>query len=291
MKGFMHNLNENIVHTLVETLQNTRDKILVQLLYETSRKIQEVCDIKVKDVKENFVSFDNKINISKKLSKSILGYIKKNSLEKSDYLFSSRQSERITTKRARQIIQKISNEILGYSINPEDIRKISIKEKLSCDSVNKVKKEAGLKRLDKRKYLSEEEIKKLEARVEDKRDKLFFELLLSGFKSKQIIDFKLEDSFLLDSSLQELIEDFAIENKKTFGENLFLTNRNNKFSKERIFQIIKDLGKRAGIDVSPQILNNNAICKAINSKNPKQELKKLGIKNSAFHLHGGFYNE
>jgi integrase len=207
-------------------------------------------------------------------------HIKNNSLSAESFLFATRQSDSISTKRIRQIIQKTSKENIGFEISPKDLREYSIKQKLKIKDFGSVKKDAGLKRIDKRKYLSSDEVKRLEKTINSKRDYLIFKLLLNNFKSSGIVNFKVED--VLDSSIPESLanelESYAISKGISFGEYLFSTRQKTHLTNERIFQIISSLGKKIGIEASPRILNNTAIVNAVSSKNPKSKLNALGVK-------------
>jgi 5S rRNA maturation endonuclease (ribonuclease M5) len=67
----------------------------------------------------------------------------------------------MSPKRIRQIIHATSQNLVGFKIDPKDLRKYSIQNKLKIKDVKDVKNESGLKRLDKRKYLSKEQLLEL----------------------------------------------------------------------------------------------------------------------------------
>jgi integrase len=276
------------LNSIVETLQDSREKLIFQILKETSCKVSELASIKTKDISKNSIKIKNRtVPISQNLYKTI-----QNQKINEEFLFTTRQSSKISTKRIRQIVQSTSKEILGFSISPEQIRKLSIKQKLKTRSLQKVKSQVGLKRLDKRKYLTQEQVKSLREKITSKRDALLVELLLHGLKSTQIANLKVEDLITLDipSSLTEKIENYFLKNKVSYGEYIFKTRQNSHLTRERIFQIIKSLGKQAGIKVSPQILNNTALANAFSSNN-SDKLNALGVKTRAFHLHASFLKD
>jgi integrase len=280
-----------VLDSLVDTLSDIRAKLFYKIIIETSCKTSEISGIKLKDISQNKIKFAKRsVSISNTLSELIREYISEQNLSPKDYLFLTRQSEKISPKRIRQIIHNSSKEKTGYKIDPKDLREYSIKNKLKIKDVQEVKKEAGLKRLDKRKYLSNEQIKKLTENISDKRTSLIFQLLLNNLKSSQIVDLKVEDilSLNLPKKLIEELENQAFSNKVSFGEYLFKTRQGTHLSKVMIFKIIKNIGKQIGIEVNPQVLNNTAIANAVFSKDSGSKLNDLGIKTSSFHLHGGF---
>lgn len=290
----MNNITKSLLESLVRTIKDTRIKLIFSILIETSCKVSELSNIKIIHISKKYIKINNRIvPISTALHSNLNSYINKQD-KKQDYLFSTRQSPKISTKRIRQLIQSTTKIILKQKISPEDIRKISIKDKIKKLDINKVKKEVGLKRLDKRKYLTSKEISHLrdviKNRIKNDRDNIIFELLLIGKKSKEIINLKVDDiiDLNINSDVIDKINKHIIKNKLSWGEYIFHTRQNTHLTKERIFQLIKQISKLSNIEVNPRILNNTAIALAINSKNPKSRLSALNLKTKSFHLHGGF---
>jgi integrase len=281
---------DRVLNSIVGTNEH-RSKIIYEILIETSCKTSELSDIKIKEISRDKIKFYGRVvPISKQLSKSIYQYIEENNLQSESFLFSTRQSNKISSKRIRQIVHETSMQLIGSKIDPKEIRKFSIQNKLRTKELDEVKNEAGLKRLDKRKFLTNEQINEIEKNIDDKRTYLIFNLLLNNIKSSEIVNFKVED--ILDvnvpKDIVDKLEKFAIYNKVSFGEYLFKTRINTHLSKVMVYKIITALGKKSGVELTPQILNNTAIANAISSKNPDTELNALGVKTRAFHLHGGF---
>jgi len=280
-----------VVDKLVKTITDIRTKLFYRIIIETSCKISELSNIKVKDIDQNKIKFKKRnINISIDLKNQILKFIDKQKLSSDSYLFVTRQSDSISTKRIRQIIQNTSLKLVGFKIDSKDLRKYSIKSKLKSMSLKEVKKECGLKRLDKRKYLSKEQITQLENNIQDARNSLIFKLLLNNIKSSRIANLKVEDILGLNISreLVQGLENYASTNRISFGEYLFKTRQETHISKRMIYKIISNLGNATQIRVNPQMINNTAIAAALSSKDSDDKLNALGIKSRAFYMHGGF---
>jgi integrase len=291
MKGIPNKSLKLALDSLARARLDNRSKLVISLFLECSCKVSEIVNIKAGEIYKNKILIGKReVSISENLYSSLIKFISENKISRNDYLLSTRQSEKISTKRIRQIIQSNTEKILGFKINPENLRKLSISEKLKEKDVKEVKEEVGLKRLDKRKYLSLKEVGVLRDNIEDERTFLIFELLLNGLKSKEIIHLKVEDILGLNISSRMInrLESFISKNKVSFGEYIFLTRQNSHLTKERIFQIINDLGKVFEIEVTPRILNNTALSTALFSKDSESKLNALGVKTRAFHLHGGF---
>jgi integrase len=281
---------ESALVGLVKAL-DLRSKIIFKIILETSCKVSKIPKIKVKDISEKGIRFTKiTVPISLQLYQLILDFIQENDLSSDSFLFATRQSDSITAKRVRQIIQKISKEKLGFKLDPKDLRQYSISAKLKTKKVEEVKKEAGLKRLDKRNYLSERQIRNIESHIQDKRTSLIFRLLLKNVKSSKIVNLKVEDilGLKIPERLVRDLESYASSNQVTFGEYLFKTRQDTHLSKVMIFKIMTGLGKKVGMKVNPQILNNTCIANAVFSNDSESRLNALGVKTRAFALHGGF---
>ena len=141
---------------LQKSIQNKRDLLLLFVLYETGCTVSELTKIKIKEIdlvnrKIRFPSESTKSSrvkisfISKYLRDYINDFILRNS---SVYLFSTRQSSQITTKRVRQLIQFYSQKIGLGKINPQIIRYTHIAHALDRGlSLNAIQKQVGMERL------------------------------------------------------------------------------------------------------------------------------------------------
>ena len=117
------------IRRLINYINNSRDKLMIRVLYETGCSLVELTEIKVKDVLGNKIRIKNSENneirfprISGKLAKDIKLYILGNNLDKDSFLISTRQSESISEKRIRQIIQEYTKEVFSEKINPQSFR-------------------------------------------------------------------------------------------------------------------------------------------------------------------------
>jgi integrase len=285
--------------SLVEALsktENLRTKLVVSLILETGITPKEIVNLKISDI-----DFSNKrLNIRKEitknnenrtihLSKNLLRLIKDYFDSEKGYLISTKKSGKADVRTIQRIVREFS-EIYGKRINSVELRKQFILNSLQEKTFEEVKKEAGLKRLDKRKILSQKEISDLKNSIKSERDCLIFELLISGVKSHEIVDLKSREIKNLEVpvSLIKKLRKFVLKRKIHRHEFVFLTRQNSHLSNERIFQVIKKSGKAAGVEVCPRILNNTALAAAISSDD-RRKLNALGVKTRAFHLHGGFF--
>jgi len=285
-----------LVDSIISTIKNSRDKLIFQLLAQTGITPHELIHLKHSDFNfsTNILTVRSEITKNKTertigLNKQLCSKIKNFSNDKKQFLFSTTRSIQLTLRTVQRTVEKHSQEF-DAKLTSVDLRKYYIIQSLKEKSLSQVKQSAGLKRLDKRKYLSQKEIKDLRSSKKDERETLIFELLLSGIKSRDIVDFKVNDisNFSISDSLSKKMRSFAKKRQLRQHDFIFLTRQNSHLTTERIFQIIKKLREIAGIKVSPRILNNTAIAVALSSPDPTCALTELGLKTSAFHLHGGF---
>jgi len=119
------------VRILIDSVSDARDKLMIRMLYETGCEVSELVDVKVKDLLGNKIKIKSSngirfSQISQKFSKDIRNYINGNNLQKTSFLFSTRQSGRISERRLRQLIQKYSKTIFNKIINPQMFRYLHI---------------------------------------------------------------------------------------------------------------------------------------------------------------------
>ena len=281
------------VSRLVGRIGNFRDRLIFRVLLEGAVKVSELANLRVLDfVGYGVIVSGRFVSLSEDLLKEVRRFVLSEGKKRDDFLFSGRQSSKLTTRRMRQIVSGISFKFLGFKVLPEDIRKVSIGEKLKKKRSFEVRYEAGLKRFDCREYLRGREVSKLRREIDSERDKLIFDLLLSGYKSKQICNLRVCDVFKtkLSSSLKERLESYVRERKLSHKTFVFLTRQGSNLTKERIYQIIVSLGKDLGISVTPRVLNNTFLKGIVSLSDFENKLAEVGIKNTAFCLHGGFVN-
>lgn len=116
---------------LNKVISDKKNMLVLDLLYETAVTVNELVNIKTKDVdlKRNILkipSINTKNNKSReiKISLRISSEIKK--LNTGTYLFSTRQSFKTTTRRIQQLLLDYGKKAKLGTINPSIIRQSSI---------------------------------------------------------------------------------------------------------------------------------------------------------------------
>lgn len=116
---------------LANSVFNLRDSILFLIFYETGCTVSEIVNIKTKDVTPTHIVIDKRKSIiSQSLFARIQTYI---SLENKDgdFLFSSRQSDKITEKRIIQIVRFYSKRV-GFEVTPHILRYTHMAHAYEC---------------------------------------------------------------------------------------------------------------------------------------------------------------
>ena len=122
----MRNISLKELRNFINLISNSRDKLLIRLLYETGCDINELVCIKIKDILGNKIRINKRFPyISSKLAKDINFYIKGNMLLKNQYLISTSRGQ-MSAKRITQLIQLHTEHILKVKINPQSFRYLHI---------------------------------------------------------------------------------------------------------------------------------------------------------------------
>jgi integrase len=283
----------------ISRVDNSRDKMVLLLLAKTGITPKELVNLSPKDFdfSSGFLNIRKDITKSKRarrieLSSDVISVVLDNFSLDREYLLFTRKSSKADVRTVQRILNSFSK-FYGEKVTSVDLRKFFISSSLEASSSDKVKFESGLKRLDKRKFLSEESVSRLKSFVGSERDNFIFDLLLEGVKSSKLSSLRVSDldSLNVSDSLINKMRSFVSLKHLSRHDYVFLTRQNTLLTNQRIFQIIKEVGVLAGVEVSPRLLNNTALARALASENSEAELNNLGLKSRAFHLHGGFFED
>lgn len=143
MKKRLRFISEEEFLKLNSAIKSERDRLIFGILYETGCYVKELVNIKIKDIdfKKGSIHFQKKTSrISKKLCNSLKFFTK----EKKEFIFATSQSKRMTAKRARQLVQKYTKDIIGEKLNPKSIRYGYFADSLSKNiSLNEIQTQTG----------------------------------------------------------------------------------------------------------------------------------------------------
>ena len=113
-------------YSLVGSIHDEKTRLIFELFYYSGCSESELINIKFSDInfKSSSIKFKDRISaiplqLAFKL-KSLKGF------RASDYLFSSRQSAKISSKRIQQIVSETSEENFGKRITPQEIRTLHV---------------------------------------------------------------------------------------------------------------------------------------------------------------------
>ena len=297
-----------LLRRIAKRISNERDQIIFRLFLETGCSTQELISIKPEDFE--FTTSSIRLGQGKKqrlvklppdLSLQLNSFISK----EKEYIFSSRESKQITVKRVSQIIKAHSLKLLKIKITPSYLRKTHIQFSfIRTKSADKTKEQAGIRNLTEKAYLLEEQIRDIRGQIGNSQHLIIFDLLYeTGCILKEITSLKIHDFEFTTNSLviearntknnrkrisrisPELslrIKEFVNESKLSGEDFLFSTRQSSQVSDKRIFQLIKDYAKKAGISgVSPQIVRNSSI---INSMQSGKALSEIQEQTGVMHL-------
>jgi len=134
--------------------KSERDSLILRLLYETGCTVNELVNIKRSDFEGNIIRIRPKharnheprtAYISDTLLKEIRGFCRKK--PEGDFLFSTRQSSCMTTKRIRQLVQKYCSTARIGRVNPQVLRYTHIVHAYQRNiPLDAIQRQVGLKR-------------------------------------------------------------------------------------------------------------------------------------------------
>jgi integrase len=144
---------------IYNSAKNSRDKLLIKLLWKTGRRITEILTIKVKDI-----DFDDSrilFNIEKKKKDyrawkpidektlyELSTYISKKELNDEDYLFKSCSSKGYLTRiRAYQILQEICFKIGIFYVGAKKPHPHHFRHSFAIEKAKKLKSPADIRKL------------------------------------------------------------------------------------------------------------------------------------------------
>ncbi|MBW3004048.1 site-specific integrase [Candidatus Woesearchaeota archaeon] len=145
------------LHRFVNSISSTRDKLIVKTLFETGCTVNELIHIKIDDIDftKNVIYFPAESTKSNKQKRSIISRSLASKIKvyvkdcKQEYLFSTRQSAMMTTKRVRQLVQfygKLAN--FPEKLNPQTLRYSHIAHALENGiSLIAIQEQTGLEKL------------------------------------------------------------------------------------------------------------------------------------------------
>lgn len=300
-----------IDYSLFNTIKDERDQLILRLFGETGCTSNELVNIKFEDINFNndeitikSENTKNKTQRSIPISQKLSGDLRSFCTVKKTYIFSSKKSPKLRTRSIRKIFEKYSN-IFGAKITTSDLRKLFIQNSISNNEpIENIKKKVGIKRLDKKEFLTKNEFDKIKKFVENKRDELILDIIFeTGCTLKESVNIKINDIEFtknlltikanrtkricnISKKLSLQIKKFILENKSS--NFLFSTRQSKTISDKRIFQIIKEYSKKANLIVNPKILRYTHIAYLLSiGKNLEEISRQTGIKNlQKFHLYG-----
>jgi site-specific recombinase XerD len=289
-------------------LKNKRDNLIFTILYELGISVSELVNLKVSQISfnKNQIEFSNRvISFSKAISDKIMAYMSEFSPSK--FLFFTRQSQQITSRRVQQLLKDISS-LLGKKITPSLLRKQAIAKTISVKGIEETKEYFGLKHLSKKDYISLSEYIEIQKSLESKRDSLLVSILyetgitLSQLSSLKTSDFDFknlllkvynDERFKLSGKFRsiqinallakELIRWIEKNEIKTY---LFSSRQADKISERRIEQILNYYSQKSGIRITPEILRNTYIANEISKNGISKIVSNLGLNDFRVYEYG-----
>ncbi|MGM0441881.1 MAG: site-specific tyrosine recombinase XerD [Elusimicrobiota bacterium] len=124
-------LTEHETENLIQAAGNTRDRLILELLYATGMRVTELINLKLSDVDLNrgWIKIMGKgkkqrfVPIDKRMVKKIKNFVGENELKPKHYLFSKRGSKPLKRETIWKIVKKISQKTgIKKTVTPHTLR-------------------------------------------------------------------------------------------------------------------------------------------------------------------------
>lgn len=229
-------ISKEQLSNIVSSITDTRDILIVNILYHTGLNLNELSTLKISDInikeKKIRIRAENTKNRSSRdvlLGKDLLITLKR-SLKiikpEQEFLLSTRQSKKISNRRIEQILKDYGkrNEI---ELTPSVLRDTYIQNSFSSGiKKEKIQTAIGTRTVRYKQFIQESDLKQLLSSIVSKRDKLILHTLYeTGCTVNEFVNLKKKD----------LIAD---ENK------IIIRKDNTKSKKTRIVKISKTLCRK-----------------------------------------------
>ena len=289
---------------LIDAIKGDRDRLIAQILHETGCTVKELVELRVSKVRRGYITFDGSTTKSGrtrkvKISSDLQRKVKRSASgsKAGDFLFQTRQSNKLTTRRVEQIFKEASASI-GKKLTPRDMRAWKIEElRRKGTSVQDQRDEVGIYSLRERPAASRKSIKKATQEIDSLRDELIFSIISeTACTVSELVNIRKKDvgsrhimltrrgrrrAVQVPASLVRKLKLFSKGHKE--GEHLFATRQSETITPRRIQQIFRSISEDAGLQesITPNRLRNRIV-----SEMTKPEIReKLQIRHVKIYTH------
>lgn len=272
----------------ISRISNIRDRFLYLLLQELGLTVSEVANLTKDQFKNTFLHIDSRvISLSSILWQTFQDYV--HTYKPHKFVFFTRQSPQMTTRRIQQILQK------NNLASPQNLRRNAVISSLETNDIQIVREQFNLKSLREKQYLTKFEFERLISNIPNQRDKLiasiFYETGITAFQLTQIkhkdiyskstlaplvysisakgqkkgisvaIDERLKEPrthIPISNKLFKLLFAYSTSGDKSHSKYLFSSRQSDTFSVRRIEQILNSYSSLFDFTLTPQIIANSA---------------------------------
>lgn len=261
---------------LLSASGSARERLIVKLLFKTGLAVSELCNIRVSHTDltnrtlripgENTKnSVERRVALDKDLADEI------RAAGATDYLFWTRQSQRLSERRLEQIFSSICRRA-GVKLAPRDVRAQYLESaRRKESSKERLREELGLKSIRPERSVPKKDMDRFMKSIGSERDRLIFRIMLeTGCSLDEIPALQAEDvgrdSITFKGVTKLWARDVPISRSlsqdiKQYCRHghIFTTRQSRRITARRIEQLAKAYSRQAKVSIAPRDIRSFAI--------------------------------
>lgn len=280
---------------------NKRDALIIKLIATTGITPSELVNLQVRDLRKQTLRIreENSKNSQRRdiaLTAQVWRQLALHvaTRKATDYVFSTRQSPQLTTRRVEQVFKDASQRA-GVQVTPRDLRQAYLQQAAqTARSDDELKELTGLKSITRKTTLSSTQTKKLLESKLTRREHALVNLLLETAittkEASRLHTRELKEQEIIVSGRHIPISSSLSSQLSTLAEqpdsHIFCTRQSPKLSPRRVEQIIAQAGTKAGLSISTRLLRATAIARIAEEFGVDEAQRRAGISTPLTYKYG-----
>lgn len=280
---------------------NKRDSLIIKLIATTGITPSELVTLQVRDLRKQTLRIreENSKNAQTRVVALTPQVWRQLALhiatrKANDYVFSTRQSPQLTTRRVEQVFKDASKRA-GIEVTPRDLRTSYLEQATkSARTDQELQELTGLKSITKKSTLSSKQTEKLKSSLLTSREQALVNLLLeTAITTKEASELHTQDikgQEIIVSGRQVPISSSLSSQLLALAQqpdsHIFCTRQSPKLSQRRVEQIIVRAGTKVGLSISTRMLRATAIARIAEEFGVDEAQRRAGLSTPLTYKYG-----